>query len=85
MRVEDFTFEQRPLSELPADDPSQWLADFGGDDFWFEGPPDPFITKAVVVSGTHLMIWQACPLTYQDKQDAIEEATAHIVEELTVD
>ena len=72
MRVEDFTFEQRPLSNLP--DPnsnlSQWLADFNGDDQWYEGRP---VTKAAVIFGDHIIFWKDEPLTDEDKRDAVAE------------
>lgn len=38
MRVEDFDFEQRSLSDVPTTgDLISWLADFGGDDQWVLG------------------------------------------------
>ena len=35
MRIDHFTFERRPLSDLPTHgDLISWLVDFGGDDQW---------------------------------------------------
>jgi hypothetical protein len=70
MRVEDFTFEQRPLNALPDSNLSQWLADFNGDDQWYEDSP---VTQAAVVLGNHIIIWKDKPLTDEDKRDAVAE------------
>ena len=72
MRVEDFSFEERPLSELPDSDLSQWLADFHGDDQWKVEEGDNVI-QAVVVLGNHIIFWQDQPLTDEDKKDAVAE------------
>jgi hypothetical protein len=70
MRVEDFTFEQRPLGELPTTgDLISWLADFGGDDQWVLGENE----EAAVVLGDHIIIWRDEPLTEQGKKDAVAE------------
>jgi hypothetical protein len=71
MQVEDFTFEQRPLSELPDSDLSQWLADFNGDDQWYD--EGNHVTRAAVVLGDHIIIWQDESLTDEDKKDAVAE------------
>lgn len=68
MRVEEFAFEQRPLSELPDSGLSQWLADFDGDDQWYAGGP---VTQAAVVLGDHIIIWQDRPLSDEDKRSAV--------------
>lgn len=69
MRVEDFTFEQRPLSALPTtSDLISWLADFGGDDQWVDGDE-----QAVVVLGDHIIVWKDGPLTDEDKRSAVAE------------
>jgi hypothetical protein len=68
---DDFSFEQRPLSELPESDLSQWLAEFHGDDQWQVA--DDRVTQAVVVRGHHIIIWQDEPLTDEDKKDAVAE------------
>ena len=70
MRIDEFTFEQRPLRELPDGNLSQWLADFRGDDQWYEGSP---VTQAVVIRGNRIIIWQDEPLTDEDKQSAVAE------------
>jgi hypothetical protein len=70
MKVEDCTFEQRPLRELPDGDLSQWLADFNGEDQWYEGSP---VTQAAVVLGDYIIIWQDEPLTDEDKRSAVAE------------
>jgi hypothetical protein len=71
MRVQDCTFEQRLLSDLPTTgDIVSWLADFDGGDQWYEGSP---VTKAAVVLGDHIIMWQDKPLTDEDKRDAVAE------------
>jgi hypothetical protein len=78
-----FTFEQRPLSELPDSDLSQWLADFHGDDQWQVA--DDRVTQAVVVQGHHIIIWQDAPLTDEDKKDAVAEYEHTIRDGYSVD
>ena len=71
MKVEDFSFEQRSSTELPTSGLSQWLADFNGDDQWYEEGNHG--TKAAVVLGDHIIVWQDGPLTDEDKRNAIAE------------
>ncbi len=78
-----FTFEQRPLSELPDSDLSQWLAEFHGDDQWQVA--DEHVTQAVVVQDHHIIIWQDEPLTDKDKKDAIAEYEQTIRDGYSVD
>jgi hypothetical protein len=62
------------LSELPGTgDLSQWLADFMGDDQWYEGSP---VTQAAVIRGNRIIIWQDEPLTEDDKRSAVAEYEA---------
>lgn len=78
-----FSFEQRPTSELPRDDLSQWLADFHGDDQWVSD--DGHVTEAAVVLGDHIILWQDRPLTDDDKRSAVaayrETETRHRIAE----
>ena len=70
MKVDDFTFEHRPVSELPDSDLAQWLADFNGDDQWsVEGDT----TEAAVVLGDHIIIWKDESVTDEDKEEAVAE------------
>ena len=76
MRVDDFTFELRPLNELPYDndgDLIEWLADFGGQDQWVTDGDDGHITQAAVIVGCDIIIWQDEPLTDQDMRNAVAE------------
>ena len=69
--VDNYRFEQRPLSELPASDVHEWLAGFHGDDQWVDS--DDHGTYAVVVLGNHIVIWQDEPLTDDDKWATVAE------------
>jgi hypothetical protein len=71
-KVEEFTFERRPLSDLPKDNLSQWLADFHGDDQWCSADAGG-VTEAVVVLGDHIILWHDRPLTDEDKRSAVAE------------
>ena len=67
--MKNFTFEQRPLSELPGSDLSQWLADFGGDDQWWDGDP----VEQAAVLGDHIIVWKDEPLTEEGKAEVVGE------------
>ncbi len=66
MQTCEFTFEQRPLSDLPDD-----LIEFGGDDQWVDWEGDEVVSGAVVL-GDQVIVWQDDPLTDQGKQDIAE-------------
>ena len=66
MKVEDFTFEERPLS-LDGDLIS-WLGNLGGDDQWVVAGK-----QAVLIVGDHIIVWQDEPLTDEEKRDAVAE------------
>jgi hypothetical protein len=66
MEIGEFTFEQRPLSDLPDD-----LIEFGGDDQWVDWKGDQVVSGAVVL-GDQVIVWQDDPLTDQGKQDIAE-------------
>jgi hypothetical protein len=74
MRVDDFTYGQRPLSELPDDDDlaCSLHEEFESDDQWVDTDAEHVI-QAVVVCGGHIIIWQDKPLTDEDKQNAVAE------------
>ena len=60
--------EQRALCELPTLDPGDlmdWLADFGGDDYWVDDGES--VTQAGVAQGDRLIIWQDGPITDRTK------------------
>jgi hypothetical protein len=72
LRVEEFTFERRPASDLPEDNLGQWLADFHGDDQWYCTDAGG-VTEAALVLGDHIILWQDRPLTDEDKRSAVAE------------
>ena len=81
--MSNYTFEQRPLSELttPYEDLIQWLCDeFRGDDQWVDATSKG-ITGAVVVCGDDITIWKDGPLTDKDKDDAVSEYEDHLERE----
>ncbi len=74
MRFEDFSFEQRPLSDLPMLDYEEvlsWLVDFNANDQWVSG--EEYVIEAALVQGEHIIIWQDEPLTDSDMLEIVEE------------
>lgn len=97
MKAEDFTFEQRPLSDLPKNvDLAYWLGEQNGDDQWQVADEDALI-QAAVVNEPDIIVWQDKPLTDLDKKEAVEayedkvarneyeEATTGLLTELGVE
>lgn len=74
MRFEDFSFEQRPLSDLPTLDYEEvlsWLVDFNANDQWVSG--NEYVIEAALVRGEDITVWQDEPLTDSDMLEIVEE------------
>ena len=67
LRFDDFSFEQRPLSELPTGE--ELGNDFSGDDQWVDGDGE----GGGLVYGNHIIVWQDEPLTDSDMLEIVEE------------
>ena len=67
LRFEDFSFEQRPLSELPTLE--ELHDDFSGNDRWVDGEGE----GGGLVFRNHIIIWQDEPLTDSDMLAIVEE------------
>ena len=63
-KVEDCTFDQRPLADLPQN--------VDGDDQWTVTDENG-VVQAAVVFGNEFTIWQDHSLTDAEKRDAVEE------------
>lgn len=75
MRIEDFSFELRPLSDLPPDDGdlTDWLADLNCDDAVWVVSGDGQPEQAGAAGDDHIILWQDEPITDEHKRDAVEE------------
>ena len=67
MRFEDFSFEQRPLSELPTLE--ELVNDFNGDDQWVDGEGE----GGGLVFDDHIIVWQDELLTTSEMLSIAEE------------
>ena len=73
VKLEELTFERRPLSDLPANvNLGYWLGEQNGCDQWQDGGGETLI-RAVVRHGLHYIVWQDEPLTEKNKEDFYDE------------
>jgi hypothetical protein len=71
-KVEDYSFEQRPLSELPKDGRViEWLGD-DNDDQWEVSDEDGTVAAAVV-NGGDFTVWSDEPLTDAFKRESVAD------------
>lgn len=68
----EFTFDLRPLSDLPKDIDLWHDEHEGCDDKWVDHS-DNHVERAAVRSGTEYTVWQDGPLTEERKRDLIDE------------